>query len=313
MISGLSWDAKNRIRRIITHCSRRIRGKRKDGRIVVSLTSYPARIATVSESIHSLLSQSVLPDVIVLWLCRSDFPHGISDLPGSLRRMLASDIQVRWVNDDLKPHKKYFWALQEYSKDNVIIVDDDLIYRDTMIADLLAMHERHPGCIVASRAHLIMFDAKGQCLPYQQWIYEAPHYYHTLVGKPSMRLFATNGAGTLYPPEVNMPEQTFDADRIRRLCLTADDLWLKAMQVIAGVRVVAATDDELLTYVPGTQGEEALCHQNTENGANDLFQSRILADLHQRGLLSSSFSRLVADSRLDSDLIDCSVDYEQPK
>lgn len=287
---------KNKLRRAGTHMLRAL--KKSHPRIIVSMTSYPARINTVHLAIRSLLAQKVLPDKIVLWLCASDFPNREADLPKSLRDVLWHDVEVRWVDRDLKPHKKYFWALQEFSDDYVITTDDDLLYRNTMIGDLLTMHAAHPNAIVAARTHLIMFNEDGSRTPYEQWIYEAPHYHDKLVGVPSMRIFATNGAGTLYPPHL-MPSETFNADEIERTCLTADDLWLKVMQVKAGVPVVAATGDQLLNYVPGTQGEEALCHQNTESGVNNIVLKVILEEVRRQGVLTRNFDELVADENLD--------------
>ena len=189
---------KNKLRRAGTHVLRMV--KPRHPRIIVSMTSYPARINTVHLAIRSLLAQKVLPDKIVLWLCKSDFPNREADLPQSLRDVLWHDVEVRWVDDDLKPHKKYFWALQEFPDDYVITTDDDLLYRNTMVGDLLAAHEAHPHAIAAARTHLIMFNKDGSRTNYEDWIYEAPHYHPALVGVPSMRIFATNWAGTLYPP-----------------------------------------------------------------------------------------------------------------
>lgn len=288
-------EKKNKLRRAGTHLARVFR---RHPRIIVSMTSYPARINTVHFAIRTLLAQKRLPDKIILWLCESDFPNREDDLPESLKDVLWHDVEVRWVNNDLKPHKKYYWALQEFKDDYVITTDDDLLYRNTMIGDLMEMHERHPKAIVAVRTHLIMFDEQGSCTPYEQWIYEAPHYHPDLVGKPSMRVFATNGAGTLYPPHL-MPSETFNAEDIKKLCLTADDLWLKVMQVKAGVPVVAATGDQLLNYVPGTQGEEALCHQNTESGVNNIVLAAILEEMKSRHALTADFDQLVRDDELD--------------
>lgn len=114
-----------------------------------------------------------------------------------------------------------------------------------------------------------------------------------------MRIFSTNGAGTLYPPHT-MPPETFNAEEIKETCLTADDLWLKVMQVKAGIPVVAATDDQLLNYVPGTQGEEALCHQNTESGVNNIVLEVILEELQAKGVLTDDFDKRVADPSLDA-------------
>lgn len=290
-------ERKNKLRRFGTHLVRSF--DRTRPRIIVSLTSYPARINTVHLAIRSLLAQKTLPDVVVLWLCKSDFPNREADLPQSLRDVLWHDVEVRWVDEDLKPHKKYFWALQEFPNDHVITVDDDLLYRNTMIGNLLAMHEEYPHAVVASRTHLIMFNDDGSTKPYEQWIYEAPHYHPDLVGVASKRLFATNGAGTLYPAGIEMPVKTFDADDVKRLCLTADDLWLKVMQLKGDIPVVAATDDQLLDYVPGTQGEEALCHQNTENGVNNTVLATILTGLKAEGELAQPFAEAVRDDSLD--------------
>lgn len=288
---------KNKLRRAGTHVLRAM--KRHHPRIIVSMTSYPARINTVHLAIRSLLAQKVLPDKIVLWLCKSDFPNRETDLPQTLRDVLWHDVEIRWVDEDLKPHKKYFWALQEFPDDYVITTDDDLLYRNTMIGDLLAAHEAHPHAIAAVRTHLIMFNEDGSRTNYEDWIYEAPHYHPALVGVPSMRIFSTNGAGTLYPPHT-MPPETFNAEEIKETCLTADDLWLKVMQVKAGIPVVAATDDQLLNYVPGTQGEEALCHQNTESGVNNIVLKSILEELQAKGVLADDFDKRVADPSLDA-------------
>ena len=48
-------------------------GKR-EARLIVSLTSYPARINTLHESIHTLLSQTLKPDYVTLWLGAWSFP-----------------------------------------------------------------------------------------------------------------------------------------------------------------------------------------------------------------------------------------------
>ena len=39
-------------------------------KIVVSLTTYPARIGTVNQVVESIMRQSLPPDQIVLWLSR---------------------------------------------------------------------------------------------------------------------------------------------------------------------------------------------------------------------------------------------------
>lgn len=290
-------ERRNRVRRLGTRIGRCINPRRgRHPKIIVSMTSYPARVATVHESIQSLLAQKTLPDKVILWLCESDFPNKEKDLPSSLLDMTWFDVEIKWVKDDLKPHKKYFWAFQEYPDDYVITVDDDLIYRNTMINELIAMHKRFPDAVIASRTHLITFNEDGSRKKYEDWDYEAPHYRPELVGVPSMRLFATTGAGTLFVPRL-IPKETLNKQEILELCPTTDDIWLKIAEAKIGIPVVAATADQLLHYVPGTQGEEALCHVNTESGGNDVVLARILGYFDSQNA-HFDFDTAVADVRL---------------
>lgn len=263
--------AKNRLRRSATHLLRRLKGEQK---IIASLTSYPPRIGSVHLAIRSLLAQKTLPDLVVLWLCTKDFPNREADLPQELVNVLAKDVQIRWVDRDLKPHKKYYWAFQEFRNDIVITFDDDLFYRNTLIADLLEAHEMHPGCICASRTHLMTFDENGMIKPYSEWIYEAPMKDPSLVGRPRMDLFATTGAGTLFCPPL-LPSETFNASAIEQSCINADDIWLKTMQLVAGIPVVAATSKQELEYIPESQ-HVALWRRNIDEGGNDTYFNRLL-------------------------------------
>lgn len=258
------YVAKNKLRRAATHAVRRVGGK---PRVIATLTSYPARIGTVNVAIQSLLAQTYLPDLIVLYLCKDEFPRRKADLPVQLRAQLSHDVQVRWVDLNLKPHKKYFWAMQEFNDDIIITFDDDLIYRKELIAELMATYARYPHAIAAARTHYIVADEAGAVAPYNDWPREIGRKRPDMVGKPSMQLFATTGAGALYPPHI-MPEATFDAEHIQALCPTADDIWMKCMQLVAGVPVVASTPEQYLIYIPDSQ-EEGLLYNNIDAGAND--------------------------------------------
>lgn len=295
-MSDVTWfaDKKNKLRRAASRAGHKLAGKR---RVIVSLTSYPPRIDTVWQSLRSIFSQSYLPDKIVLYLAESDFPNREADLPSSLLDMLWCDFEIRWVDADLKPHKKWYWAFSDFKDDLVVTIDDDLIYRRTMIEELVAAHEAHPDSVIASRTHVITLDSNVAVLPYNQWILEAGHAHPGLVGVESHRLFATTGAGTLFDPRL-FPEWVFDRDLIERYCLMADDVWLKLAELAAGVPIVAATSEQLLTYVPDTQ-DVALCHQNLGEGGNDVYLASLIEVLASKGIFSKPFEELVADASLD--------------
>lgn len=232
-------------------------------RLVVSLTSYPARMGTLDQTLETIYNQTRQADEVVLWLAREQFPELEKNLPDALLQLVAQKkLTLRWC-DDLKPHKKYFYALQEYREDLIVTVDDDLLYPEHMLENLYQSWLRHPEAVSAVRAHLMLLSEAGEIRPYNEWVKETD----VCRDQPSMQLFATGGAGALYPPEL-FPPETFDKAAVLETCLWADDLWLKAAELIADVPVVVAQPFEDLRYVPGTQ-ESGLYHQNEDANRND--------------------------------------------
>lgn len=239
-------------------------------RLVVSMTSYPGRIRMLMPVLESLYAQSRKADEILLWLAEEQFPGKEADLPRELVQLASANrLTIRWC-DDLKPHKKYFYALQEYPEDIIVTVDDDLLYSENLLSSLYASYLLHPHAVSAVRAHLMLISPKNELLPYNTWIRETDSCIHT----PSMQLFATGGAGALYPPHL-FRQEFFDRDAIISHCLLADDLWLKAMELVSGVPVVVAREREPLQYVPKSQ-VDALKRINDVQQHNDVQLANII-------------------------------------
>ncbi len=233
-------------------------------RLIVSLTTYPKRIHLIPQVLASIYRQTRQADEVVLWLAEEQFPGKEADLPEDLMTLVRENrLTLRWC-DDLKPHKKYFYALQEYAEDLVVTIDDDLTYLRNTLETLYNSYLLYPEAVSTVRAHLITLDEENRILPYTKWIQESDSWQN----KPSMQLLATNGAGVLHPPKCYPPE-TFDKQAILDHCLWADDLWLKAMQLIADVPVVLARQYEPLRYVPDSQ-EEGLHLRNVQQNQNDV-------------------------------------------
>ena len=245
-------------------------------KLIVSLTSYPARIAGVADVVSSIWNQSCRPDEVVLWLAEDQFPGKDRDLPDRIRNMKDNNqITIRWC-DDLKPHKKYFYALQEYNRDVVITIDDDVIYADNILENLWDSYVQYPEAVSATRAHIAVVDDDGRILPYNCWIKEESSCLY----KPSMELFATGVGGVLYPPDL-FKKEFFDKQAIMDTCLLADDIWLKAMEAMSGVPLVVAMPFKTLRFVPGSQ-EGGLYHQNEKSGQNDIQFSKVNAWIDSR-------------------------------
>lgn len=202
-------------------------------KIIVSLTSYPARIKKVSKTIMSMLVQTMEPDSIELWLTREEFPDGEKELPDNLLNLKEYGLAIKWC-ENLKPHKKYFYSMQENAENIVITIDDDVYYSPRVIETLYQSYLKYPDCVSCLIAHRIRF-ADGKVLPYEEWIKNDKRFY----GIPSHSLLATGVGGVLYPPRC-LCNETFNVKEIKEKSLKADDLWLKAMEVLSGVKVVLA-------------------------------------------------------------------------
>lgn len=233
-------------------------------RLIVSLTTYPRRINLIPGVLESIYKQTRKPDEVILWLAEEQFPGKEADLPEQLRQLSADKrLTIRWC-DDLKSHKKYFYAFQENPNDLIVTIDDDLVYSSDMLSSLYASYLLYPNAVSAVRAHLIIVNECGDILPYQSWIQETDACLY----EPSMQLMATGGAGTLHPPGL-FRKEFFDKDAIKQNCLWADDLWLKAMELVSDVPVVLARPFERLQYLPDSQ-EEALHIVNVQQNQNDV-------------------------------------------
>lgn len=241
----------------------------RDQKIIVSLTSYPARFAGAYYAIRSIFAQSVKADRIILYV---DDNVTSEQYPAELAELQKYGLEIISRPLNLKPHKKYFYAMKENPEDIVITVDDDQIYPSDLFEKLLACYKKFPKCVIAARAHRIGFSDDGEIKPYNEWKMESEKVY-----KPSFALCATGVGGVLYPPHC-MYKDLFQYDLISKLAPNADDLWLKVMQILQGTSVVICSKTLWRnTYeVLGSQ-TTALKYENVDQSQNDK-QMRNLID-----------------------------------
>lgn len=241
--------------------------KLRDDSVIVSMTTFPARIDYVHLAIQSLLIQTVQPGKIILWLAKDQFRD--VEIPPQLLELCNYGLEIRFCDEDLLAHKKYYYAMQEYPDNLIVTYDDDIIYPEDSLEKLLVMHRQHPKAIICNRGREIEME-NGAVAPYKYWKVSG----QIPAGIPTYRVMASTGAGTLYPPHC-MPEETFDIRKIRALALTADDLWMKVMSIRGNVPVVKSqTRGKALCVSKGKQ-DVTLAHRNVDQCLND----RVMQDL----------------------------------
>ena len=197
----------------------------KRDNIVVSLTSTKSRIRYVFPTLHSLASQTLKPDLIVLWLGSGQiYPASV------ISKIKAMGIEIKYCKD-LGPNTKYYYAFSEYKKDVVITVDDDIIYHRNMIKELYETCLKHKECVIARRVHKIRFGRDRQPVRYRDWIWE-----YKGPDKTADDLLATGCGGVLYPSTVMELKCWANTDFLK-VCPTGDDIWMKFCELSYGIKV----------------------------------------------------------------------------
>lgn len=236
--------------------------------IIVSLTSFPARFESLHLVIKSILCQSMRPDRLILFL---DDTVSVGILPESLTALRKYGLEIEFRPCNMKPHKKYYYAMKEHPESIVITIDDDIMYPNDLISTLYECHKKFENCVIATRSHRILFDNNGQIKKYNEW-----KWMDESTNSPSMELMATGCGGVLYPPHC-MSDKLLDYELIKELSLNADDLWLKVMQVLVHTPVVNCNQEirKKRVVVDGSQ-EESLNASNVHENVNDIYMDNLI-------------------------------------
>lgn len=243
----------------------------RDRKLIVSLTSYPARFPYIHLTLKSIMLQTVKPDKIIVWLDENVTRAQYTEEMMALEKY---GVEYRTAPGALKPHKKYIHAMQEYPEAVIITVDDDVIYSPNVIKSLMETHKKYPSAVCARRVHRITRNREGKLAPYSEWQGE-----YMQERQPSYELLATGVGGVLYPPHC-FDNRAFDMELIRKLCLGADDIWLKVMELLAGTKVVWAP-----CHIPTPEEikesqESNLRSENVKSDKNDVYMYDLLKYFH---------------------------------
>ncbi|WP_175415868.1 glycosyltransferase [Curtobacterium sp. SGAir0471] len=229
--------------------------------VVVSLTSHGRRLRSVSLAIESIVSGSVRPQRLVLWVDdEADRMRALRSRP--LRRLIARGLELR-VGEPVGPHGKWWPYVQseEHHTLPLVTADDDVRYGRAWLRVLLDAHTAAPDTVHCHRAHQIVLTTDSTLAPYMTW----PPCRSTT---PSHASFLTGVSGVLYPPAL-LDALRADGAGFRETAPHADDVWLTARAIAHGVRVaqVDATPRVWRTIVGGQRS--ALSRSNGTDGGND--------------------------------------------
>jgi len=118
--------------------------------LIVSLTTWYKRVLNLPTVLDSILSNTMLPDRIMVNLSEEDFPDRI--LPESVTQFITGYhnlIKLNWEKENMKTYKKIFPVFREYPNAWVICADDDIIYPEDFVESFLICHALHPNAPIS--------------------------------------------------------------------------------------------------------------------------------------------------------------------
>lgn len=228
--------------------------------MVVSLTTYPARFKLLPYSLFSLVTQTVQPQRIVVWLTESDVPQGEEGLPAGLLDFRQWGVEFRFYKKAIRSYTKIIPSLEAFPDSILLTVDDDQYYSPKLFERLLDAYDRRPEMIHANRRHRVRMS-NGAYAPYRQW------------QKGDRRLKDARGSfwnlllgfgGVIYPPHV-FDSCVLDSEKFMRLAPGQDDLWLWANALRLGVKVAGLARPLWPNSIADPEDQDKLVGQSLQN------------------------------------------------
>lgn len=221
---------------------------KRDEKVIVSLTSFPARIDIAAYSIKSLMLQTYKPDRIQLWLASEQFVD--CPLPDALIELQKYGLEILWCEEDLRGHKKYYQPIKDQKEDELVITyDDDIIYPLNSIELLMREHRKFPRAVICNRGWEIAIDDDNHVKERASWSLRTRHGVREEVSV----LHISNGYGVLFPYNSLYKDAT-NPSLIRQYGLSVDDFWITVMTVLQHTKIVKTVyrNKEITTF-PGSQ------------------------------------------------------------
>ena len=102
-----------------------------ENELIVSFTTIPSRLNYLPRMIKS-----------IMYVYKDEF-EGIN-LESILELEIKNGLEIVYVDENLRSHKKYFYAMKDNPNSIVVLVDDDIIYPRNTIKKLIASYRIYP-------------------------------------------------------------------------------------------------------------------------------------------------------------------------
>lgn len=242
---------------------------KRNPELIVSLTSFPARINSVEKTIRTLLTQTMKPDRVILWLADEQFPNGEAELPISLINLKNFGLEIAFCHD-IRSYKKLIPTLKKYPDAIIVTTDDDIYYAPDTIETLYKSYTEYPTCIHAHRVNQVKLIGKSMLKKVKYKYSDKPSYFNRLIGYGAV----------LYPPH-SLYKDIVNEDIFMNILPTHDDIWFWSMAVLNHTKIRNVKGEkESIIYVENTQ-QHGLCKIN-KSGLNKVRIGFPIEEAYQR-------------------------------
>lgn len=225
--------------------------------LLVSMTSYPARIYGIYEVFISLLYQSadISSYQCFLTLAKEEFINREKDLPLKIQKLISNGwIKLIWYHN-IYSHKKLIPIIQIYPENDILIVDDDIIRTNNFIEIFQKEHRIYPKDIICG-IFMYYFDNKIEMKRlngYKSVKFGEINSVPNIIFQTSRP--ANGFGGVLYPKHTFSDKRFFNETLYMNSSPTSDESWQYTFNVIENkiLRQTSIIFDNSMNIVEGSQ------------------------------------------------------------
>ena len=137
--------------------------KKRQKKIIVSLTSYPKRFNFLPGLMTFIRNQTYHINKVKLFIFKKEAKY---------YNLSLSDIDVILAEKNLRPHLKYFYAMKLFRNHAIITIDDDMGYTNDTFNSLFNAYLENPNLISGRRSHIIKYKKNGELKQYANWKFQ---------------------------------------------------------------------------------------------------------------------------------------------
>ena len=228
-----------------------------DNTLLVSMTTYPARLYGISEVLLSLLYQSADTSSYqcFLTLAKEEFINAEKDLPVDVQKLIENGwIKIIW-HHNIYSHKKLIPIMQLYPENDILIVDDDVIREHNFIEIFQRDHSAYPTNVICGQFNYF-YNNKIEIQRMEGYKGKNCGEFNAIPDIIFQTARSANGGGgVLYPKHTFSDRRFFNESLFMNLSPSSDESWQYTFLIIENkiVRQTSIIIDSSANFVNNSQ------------------------------------------------------------